>query len=398
MRPGGHARARTIAAPDHEMCLQVLLLDVSTRSFRNLREARIELGRRTTVLFGPNGQGKTNFLEACHLLCTLRPLRAQKLAELVRIGSEQSALVRGRFELSGGVREVEVEVGREGRSARVDGKTVRDPDELFGGLATVAFTPDDLAVVKGGPDGRRKLLDRAAQNRHPSHLADSREYLRALRARNELLRQDAPPDLLASFDEPLARLGANVRRRREEVLEEIRPHAQQAFAEVARGEDPLELVYLAAGRDSDGLAGAGEALADRLLDALRRRLPRDRERGYTSVGPHADDLGLSLGERAARLYASQGQSRAIVLAFKIGEIENLKSVQGRAPLLLLDDVSSELDPARNAFLMAYLAALDGQVVLATTDPKLVGKSGVREAVFQRVEGGRIAPENVLFSE
>ena len=376
----------------------MLLLDVSTRSFRNLREARIELGRRTTVLFGPNGQGKTNFLEACHLLCTLRPLRAQKLAELVRIGSEQSALVRGRFELSGGVREVEVEVGREGRSARVDGKTVRDPDELFGGLATVAFTPDDLAVVKGGPDGRRKLLDRAAQNRHPSHLADSREYLRALRARNELLRQDAPPDLLASFDEPLARLGANVRRRREEVLEEIRPHAQQAFAEVARGEAPLELVYLAAGRDSDGLAGAGEALADRLLDALRRRLPRDRERGYTSVGPHADDLGLSLGERAARLYASQGQSRAIVLAFKIGEIENLKSVQGRAPLLLLDDVSSELDPARNAFLMAYLAALDGQVVLTTTDPKPVAKSAVREAVFQRVEGGRIAPENVLFSE
>jgi len=376
----------------------VLLLDVSTRSFRNLSEARIELGRRTTVLFGPNGQGKTNFLEACHLLCTLRPLRAQKLTELVRIGSEKSALVRGRFELSGGVREVEVEVGREGRSARVDGKTVRDPDELFGGLATVAFTPDDLAVVKGGPEGRRKLLDRAAQNRHPSHLADSREYLRALRARNELLRQDAPPDLLASFDEPLARLGANVRRRREQVLEEIRPHAQQAFAEVARGEAPLELVYLAAGRDSDGLAGAGAALADRLLDALRRRLPRDRERGYTSVGPHADDLGLSLGERAARLYASQGQSRAIVLAFKIGEIENLKSVQGRAPLLLLDDVSSELDPARNAFLMAYLAALDGQVVLTTTDPKLVAKTAVLEAVFQRVEGGRIAPENVLFSE
>ena len=380
------------------MCLQVLLLEVSTRSFRNLSEARIELGRRTTVLFGPNGQGKTNFLEACHLLCTLRPLRAQKLAELVRIGSGQSALVRGRFELSGGLREVEVEVGREGRSARVDGKTVRDPDELFGRLATVAFTPDDLAVVKGGPEGRRKLLDRAAQNRHPSHLADSRDYLRALRARNELLRQDAPPDLLASFDEPLARLGANVRRRREEVLEEIRPHAQQAFAEVARGEAPLELVYLAAGRDSDGLAGAGEALAHRLLDALRRRLPRDRERGYTSVGPHADDLGLSLGERAARLYASQGQSRAIVLAFKIGEIENLKSVQGRAPLLLLDDVFSELDPARNAFLMAYLAALDGQVVLTTTDPKLVPKTAVLEAVFQRVEGGRIAPENVLFSE
>ena len=146
----------------------MLLFDVSTRAFRNLADARVELGRHTTVLFGSNGQGKTNFLEACHLLCTLRPLRAQKLAELVRIGSEQSALVRGRFELSGGLREVEVEVGREGRIARVDGKTVRDPDELFGGLATVAFTPDDLAVVKGAkspsgaPRGRAGVSASAA--------------------------------------------------------------------------------------------------------------------------------------------------------------------------------------------------------------------------------------------
>src|SRR5437016_7538758 len=214
------------------MCLQVLLLEVSTRSFRNLREARIELGRRTTVLFGPNGQGKTNFLEACHLLCTLRPLRAQKLAEMVRIGSNQAALVRGRFDLPSGVREVEVEIGREGRNARVDGKPVRDPDELFGGLATVAFTPDDLAVVKGGPEGRRKLLDRAVQNRHPAHLADARDYLRALKSRNQLLRQGASEELHAAFDQPLARVGARLRLRREQLLDEMRPDSALAFAEV----------------------------------------------------------------------------------------------------------------------------------------------------------------------
>src|SRR2546429_2481671 len=194
-----------------------------------------------TVLFGPNGQGKTNFLEACHLLCTLRPLRAQKLAEMVRIGSEPAALVRGRFELAGGVREVEVEVGREGRSARVDGKPVRDPDELFGGLAVVAFTPDDLALVKGGPEGRRRLLDRAVQNRHPAHLADARDYLRALRSRNQLLRQGAPTALHQAFEEPLSRIGARLRLRRENLLDELRGHATRAFAEVARGEQPLQL-------------------------------------------------------------------------------------------------------------------------------------------------------------
>ena len=299
---------------------------------------------------------------------------------------------------AGVVREVEVEIGGEGRAARVDGKPVRDPDELFGGLATVAFTPDDLAVVKGGPEGRRRLLDRAVQNRHPAHLADSREYGRALRARNELLRQDAAPALLESFDEPLARLGARVRSRREQVLEEIRPHAQVAFAEVARSEAPLALTYLAAGRESDDLEEGGPSLEARLLAALRRRLPRDRARGYTSVGPQADDLELSLGAQAARAYASQGQSRAVVLAFKIGEIETLRRAQGRAPLLLLDDVSSELDPARNAFLMAYLAGLDGQVVLTTTDPRLVAKSAAKEAVFQRVEKGRLTPENPVFPE
>src|SRR2546430_10190706 len=248
-----------------------------------------------TVLFGPNGQGKTNFLEACHLLCTLRPLRAQKLAELVRIGSGQSALVRGRFELSGGLREVEVEVGREGRSARVDGKAVRDPDELFGGLATVAFTPDDVLVVKGGPEGRRKLLDRAAQNRHPAHLSDARDYLRALRSRNHLLRQGADAGLLASFDGPLAAIGARLRERREQVLGEVRPLALRAFAEVARGEAPLELWYQAAGRDSDDLADAGPIPEGRLLEALRRRLPRDRGRGHTSVGPPPDALGSAPG-------------------------------------------------------------------------------------------------------
>ena len=358
----------------------------------------MELSARTTILSGPNGQGKTNFLEACYLLCTLRPLRAQRLFELVRFGAAEAA-VRGEFEFPGGTRAVEVLVREGAREARVDGKGVRDPDELFGGLAVVAFTPDDLALVKGGPEGRRKLLDRAVQNRHPAHLADARDYLRALKSRNQLLRQGATEDLHEAFDQPLARLGARLRLRREQVLDEMRPDSARAFAEVTRGEEALQLLYQAAGRDSDGMgpeaALRGEdELAQRLLAALRRRLPRDRERGYTSVGPHADDLALSLGDRPARLFASQGQARAVVLAFKIGEIENLRRVQGGAPLLLLDDVSSELDPQRNAYLMSYLSQLAGQVVLTTTDPRLVEGAAdpardPARALFHSVQSGRI---------
>jgi DNA replication and repair protein RecF len=362
----------------------------------------VELSPHTTVLAGANGQGKTNFLEACYLLCTLRPLRAQRLSELIRFGAPE-ATVRGRFELPGGVREVEVSLADGKRTARVDKKPVRDPDELFGGLAVVAFTPDDLSHVKGGPEGRRRLLDRAVQNRHPAHLADARDYLRALRSRNQLLRQGAEPALHAAFEEPLSRLGARLRLRREQLLDELRGHAARAFAEVARGEEPLQLAYQAAGRDSDELGAEAalrgeDELAGRLLTAFRRRLPRDRERGYTSVGPHADDLAISLGDRPARLYASQGQARAVVLAFKIGEIENLRRVRGRAPLLLLDDVSSELDPQRNAYLMRYLGELQGQVVLTTTDPHLVADAAgsgpqVAPAVFHAVREGRIERAN-----
>jgi DNA replication and repair protein RecF len=163
-------------------------------------------------------------------------------------------------------------------------------------------------------------------------------------------------------------------------------------------------VYQAAGRDSSGLGAeasraGSDGLEEKLAQALRARLPRDRERGYTSVGPHADDLALAIGTHPARLYASQGQSRALVLAFKIGEIENLRAAQGRAPLLLLDDVSSELDPQRNAFLLRYLAGLRGQVLLTTTDAALVAAAAQPadaaeedpKARFFQVRDGRIDP-------
>jgi DNA replication and repair protein RecF len=430
----------------------VLLLSVGTQRFRNLRPAVIDLSPGATVLSGPNGQGKTNFLEACYLACTLRPLRANRLQELVQFGAEAGAgggtggeralaEVTARFASPGGERAVTVGVGQGKRTAKVDGKAVKDPDDLFGGLAVVAFTPDDLSLVKGAPEGRRRLLDRAVQNRHPDHLPDARDYLRALRSRNELLRTQAPRELVAAFDAPLARLGARLRLRRELLLAELRPHAGRAFSEVTRGELSLTLRSLASGRGSSGLGdeavelargpeAAAALLEERLLAALDERLLRDRERGFTSVGPHADDLGFFFtthgessvtgaidvdsdasspedtgsidveipGPRPARVFASQGQTRAVVLAFKIGEIENLRAAQGKAPLLLLDDVSSELDPERNAWLMRYLEGLRAQVVLTTTDVRLVapalGRAGGGEQAldaprFYAVKAGAI---------
>jgi DNA replication and repair protein RecF len=365
----------------------VRLLSLTLRDFRNVQAARIDPSTRATVLVGPNGQGKTNLLEALFLLCTLKPLRANRLAELVRFGAER-ARVEGKFDGSGGVRTVAVEIGPEGRTAFLDGKPLASSDRLdafFEGRAAVCFSPDDLLLVKGGPDQRRRFLDRAAFNRWPAVLSEAREYLRALRERNAALRQ-AAPGVEESFREPLVRSGARLVARRLALVAELAPRMAEAFAEISGpGAAAARLAY----RPAAGIPieGTEEEIATRLAFALAQRIGRDREKGYTSAGPHMDDLTLALGGKGARPYGSQGQQRALVLALKIAEIENLRDKQGRPPLLLLDDVSSELDPEKNGHLLRHLAALPGQAFLTTTDRRLLEPAAGEGAVFYRVREG-----------
>jgi DNA replication and repair protein RecF len=366
--------------------LRLLALDI--RDFRNLAGVALAPSPRATILVGRNGQGKTNLLEAIHLLCTLKPLRAARLGELVRFGAAR-AEVAGDFDGPGGVRRVAVAIGPEGRAAMLDGKPQDRLDAYFEGLAAVCFAPDDLGLVKGGPEGRRRLLDRAAFNRWPAVLAEAREYVRALRARNAALRAGAG-DVEESFRGPLVRAGARLLLRRRTLLAELAPRLAAAFAEIGgAGAPPAELAYRAAAGVE--LAGAEEELRASLAAALERRAGRDRDRGYTSAGPHMDDVALAVGGRAARAYASQGQQRALVLALKIAEIENLRAALGRPPLLLLDDVSSELDPEKNRYLLEYLSRLPGQAFLTTTDRRLLAAAAGPDAAFYEVREGAIAP-------
>jgi len=366
------------------------LSGLRVRDFRNLAHVDLALGPRATVITGANGQGKTNLLEALYVLATLKPLRASRLAELVRFGSTL-ARAEGRFTLQGAERLIAVEIEKGERRAFVDGKAAPSLEAYFGGVSVVTFTPDDLALVKAGPEARRRFLDRAVFNRYPAYLAESRAYGKALRSRNKLLREHAPPALVAAFDGPLAQAGARVWVRRRALLAELAPRAARAFGEISAGaaaESPLALEYKVAGRPE--LGGGDEAAQANALGALlAERLGRDRERGFTSVGPHADDLELRHGERLARAYASQGQQRALVLALKLGEIDHLAEALGRPPLLLLDDVSSELDPEKNAHLMRTLRSRAGQALLTTTDPRLVAEGAGDDAVYVSIRGGAL---------
>jgi DNA replication and repair protein RecF len=290
------------------------------------------------------------------------------------------------------VREAAAEVSAAGRTAFLDGKPQDRLDTYFEGLAAVAFTPDDLLLVKGGPDGRRRFVDRAAFNRWPAVLGEARDYVRALRARNAALRAEGPDAdaVESSFREPLVRAGARLLRRRRDLLAELAPRVRAAFARIS-GEGAPEARLAYRGAASIRVEGTEEELAARLDEALATRLERDRQRGFTSAGPHSDDLVLALDGHGARSFGSQGQQRALVLALKIAEIENLRSALGRPPLLLLDDVSSELDPAKNRFLLDYLAALPGQAILTTTDRRLLEPAAGPDTAFFGVAGGDIRP-------
>ena len=366
--------------------MRLLSLDVT--DFRNLAEVSLVPSPRATVLVGQNGQGKTNLLEAIYLLCTLKPLRAARLTELVRFG-QPGARVAGDFEGPGGVRQVAVRIGPEGRTALLDGKPQERLDAYFEGLAAVCFAPDDLLLVKGGPEGRRRVLDRAAFNRWPAVLGEARDYVRALRARNAALRSgDARVE--ESFRDPLVRAGARLAIRRRDLVLELAPRLAAAFAEIS---GPLAPPASVSYRPSAGVEVTGDeaAVQASIAAALERRAPRDRERGYTSAGPHMDDLVLAVADRGARAYASQGQQRALVLALKVAEIENLRAALGRPPLLLLDDVSSELDPEKNRYLLEYLARLPGQAFLTTTDRRLLAPAAGPEATFHEVVAGTVRP-------
>ncbi len=363
------------------------LKQVEISCFRNILNAELVPAEHTTVLCGANGQGKTNFLEAVYLLSTLRPLRATQLRELIRHGNPQ-AKVGGLFELNGAQRAIAVDIREKGRTTYVDSKPVKNLSEYFGGVAVVAFTPDDLATIKGGPEGRRKLLDRAVFNRFPSHLETARDYQRALKQRNRLLKENRSFSLLDAYNETLATIGAAVWFRRVRLLQELAPLAIESLEAIAPGDGGVTLLYKATSLVSEVLYDEKKA-AEALLTLLREKTPRDKERGFTSVGPHTDDLEIFLGNHLARTYASQGQQRAIMLAWKIGEIENIRRNRGYPPLLLLDDVSSELDPARNSFLMNYLRQSQLQVFLTTTDDRHIRPATEPNARFFQVYQGTL---------
>ena len=393
---------------------------VAVWDYRNLAEAEISLGPGFTVLWGHNGAGKTNLLEAIYLVSTLRSFRTSDLGVLVREGTLGSRVVVRGFDVGLGVGStLEVRLERSAattrRSALADGKAVRSGAAFYGRVRAVLFTPEDLGVLRGGPTGRRQFMDRVLFGRERGHIADVQAYEKLLRSRNRVLREDSVRGadrqrMLEAYEAGLAQTGARLWTRRVELLAELQGRFGDAFARIhgeageqaseGRADGPLGSTAAPAATlryacKLDDVAAAEREAA--LGQALVERRELDDRRGGTSGGPHRDDLVIELDGRSAGDFASQGQSRALVLAFKLSEVQAARdrSSDGSPPLLLLDDVSSELDPGRTALLFRTLGEQAGQCILTTTSPRFVALPPQIQARRFRVDRGTITPDEGL---
>ncbi len=328
--------------------------------FRSYAEADLELGDGLTAICGPNGHGKTNILEAVGLLATLDSFRGSPSEALVRAGAARS-VVRAEGEREGRDLLIEVELVVGGRTrAQVNRQRLARTRDLLGAIRVSVFAPDDLVLVKGGPGERRRYLDDLLVAEHPARDPLRTELERVLRQRGALLRQAGgrlTPDIevtLDVWDTKLADVGERVAAARADALDRLAPLLATAYDEVAERPSEVRVRYDAPWRAS-GLAAA--------LLAARRD---DLRRGVTTVGPHRDDLVVTLGGLPARTHASQGEQRSLALALRLAGHRLVSDAAGTPPVLLLDDVFSELDPDRSDALLRSLP--EGQTLLTTAGP------------------------------
>jgi DNA replication and repair protein RecF len=377
----------------------VLVRSITTARFRNLENQTVAPTSRFNVLSGENAQGKTNFLEAVYLVTTLRSFRAHRSVEMLGFG-EREARVEAVVHTGGIDRELSVQLHERGRRALVDGKGVGSTAKyLETGLAAVLFTPDDVQLPRGAPSERRRMLDRAITNLWPAYLSLAREYQKTVSSRNQLLkqaaregtrsRQSSLTTMLEVYDQQLCERGARLVAARLRYVRAMAPRVSEAFWDISRSGVEGTLHYLC----PESLESLPDTDLSGIAQALSRGLAEvqgvDRARQVTTTGPHTHDLEFRLDGHSTRSYGSQGQLRALMLAFKVTQILDVFQKRNDYPVLLLDDVSSELDPARNDYLFDFISKIPCQVFLTTTRPQLVTLADNR--LDFEVVSGRIEP-------
>ena len=368
-------------------------LKIRLTDFRNIKEAEISFSSGVTVVCGDNAEGKTNLLEAIYFASIGKSFRGQHIGEMLRFGQKEAYLSLDFF---GGGREQNISFALSNgriRQAEKNRVKIRRLSEVVGSFRAVLFSPEHLSLIKDGPAERRQFLDIAISSAEPLYLAALQRYNRILKQRNKLIK-DAPknPDVFDKtvdiWSAQLALEGAMIAKTRKRYVEKAAVYVKECFAEMTGMRETPELIYQGfAGKDA-AIYEDNDKTEKMLYDKLVANKDREIAAGATLFGIHKDDLEVTLNGRLARSFCSQGQQRSLALALKIAESELCRLDCGEYPVLLFDDVLSELDSGRRRYLIEKIK--DKQVILTTCE-KITEEEGLSAASRILVQDGTYTP-------
>lgn len=341
----------------------MLVKKIEFNNFRNLENTALYPKEGINVIFGNNAQGKTNIVECLWLFTGGRSFRGSKDSELISFGKDKSS-VKLEFDSEGRRQSIEIDIKNGKRSAVLNDVPKKYLSQIIGSFCAVVFSPDHLTLIKNGPEERRSFIDGALCQIKPAYASLLARYKKILGERNALLK-DIPrhrelEDTLDIWNEKLAAEGAQIAKSRAAYIEELKKYAAEFYNGISEGREKLEINYRISFKAENDISFS--KMSELMLDSLRKKQNDDIYLGYTTTGPHRDDLSVKINEREARNFGSQGQQRSAVLSLKLAEAALLGEKKGEAPVILLDDVLSELDCSRQEYL---LSKLEGMQVFIT---------------------------------
>lgn len=369
----------------------MVLHRLKLHNFRNYDDLLLEVPPGLVLIVGPNGQGKTNLLEAVEVASTTRSGRTARAEALVQWGRDQAS-VQARFKRkNGGSVELSVRISkRSGQSFDVDGRRVKRLSEVIRQATVISFSPVDVEIVRGGPAVRRRMLNVEISKLSARYCDDLVRYRRIIRHRNEILRRVAAGrgDMAAldAYTRELANYSVSLTIARMEFVEALAAASACVYQRLAGAGETLTLTYRPSFRVNTDEAPS--AAASRLVEELNARRAQELSYGATILGPHRDDFAIDIRGRSGRRFASQGQQRTAAIALRIAQLQLVKERLGESPVLLLDDVLSELDKHRAEGVLELANAAD-QVLLTATDTHLLGDWTARDAAVLQVGQGRV---------
>ncbi len=362
-------------------------------NFRNYLSLNIELNKKVNIFIGKNAQGKTNLLEAIYICATGRSFRTNRDKEIINFNKNE-AYIGTQMNIERYEKFIEVKLEREKtKRIRVNKQELKNHKELYSGLNIVIFSPDDLKLIKGGPGERRNFLDMEISQIKPVYNFNINRYNKILFQRNNLLRtnkfQSNINNLLEIFDLQLAKIGTDIILERDRYIKELSKISNITHNKLTLCNEELQLNYLS---NIEILDNKME-MEKRYLDKLKKYIQKDIEASSTQLGPHRDDILMTINNKDIKTYGSQGQQRTVVLSIKLAEVELIKGQRGVYPILLLDDVFSELDEERRKYLIKSFQ--DMQTLITVTDAiDLKEMETIEKSIFY-IEDGKLKEMGVM---